>query len=124
MDNSQMTEVAKRYIEIINSHDLEAMCSLFDKDAYQEDPVGNEPNIGIDAIRDFYTHVLSSDIQAELTGSTRCAGNALAFPFDAFLGMEGANLKLEVIMVFEFNEEGKIKTMKAYWGAENCSEVI
>ncbi len=123
MDNNQMAEVAKRDIEIITSHDLEGMCSLFADDAYQEDPVGNEPNIGMDAIRDFYTHVLSSDIQAELTGSIRCAGNSVAFPFDVVLGMQGTNLKLEVIIVFEFNEAGKIKTMKAYWGAENCSEV-
>ncbi len=123
MDNSQMADVAKRYIGIISSHDLEAMCSLFAEDAYQEDPVGNEPNIGIDAIREFYTHVLSSDIRAELTGSMRCAGNSVAFPFDVFLGMEGSKMKLDVIIVFEFNEEGKIKTMKAYWGPENLSEI-
>ncbi len=123
MDNGQMADIARQYVELISSHDVDAMCELFADDAHQEDPVGNEPNIGIDAIREFYTHVLSSNIQAELTGSTRCAGNSVAFPFDAFLGMEGSNLKLEVIMVFEFNAEGKIKTMKAYWGAENCAEV-
>lgn len=123
MDNSQMAGVAGRYVEIISSHDLDAMCDLFADDAYQEDPVGHEPNVGIGAIREFYTHVFASDIRAELSGNIRCAGNSVAFPFDVFLGMEGSNLKLEVIMVFEFNDKGKIKTMKAYWGPENLTEV-
>ncbi len=123
MDNSQMAEIAKRYLEIINSHDVEDMCSLFAEDAYQEDPVGNEPNIGIDAIREFYYHVLASDIRAESTGNVRCAGNSVAFPFNAFIGMEGARFRLEVIIVFEFNEAGKIKSMMAYWGPENLSQI-
>ena len=92
-------------------------------DAYQEDPVGNEPNIGIDAIREFYEHILSSDIRAEFTGNIRCAGNSVAFPFEVTIGMEGARFKLEVIMVFEIKEEGKIEIMKAYWGSENLSQV-
>ena len=99
------------------------MCSLFADDAYQEHPVGNEPNIGIKAIRDFYEHVLASDIRAELTGDFRCAGNSVAFPFEVTIVMEGARFKLEVIMVFEINEEGKIKIMKAYWGPENLSQI-
>ena len=123
MDNSQLAAIATKYVETINSHNVNAMCSLFANDAYQEDPVGSEPNIGIDAIREFYSHVLSSDIRAELTGSTRCAGNSVAFPFDAIVGMESSVFRLEVIMVFEINDEVKITTMKAYWGPENLSAV-
>jgi len=123
MDNSEMAAVATKYIAEINSHDVDAMCALFADDAYQEDPVGNEPNIGINAIREFYEHVLSSDIRAESTGNVRCAGDSVAFPFNAFIGMAGARFKLEVILVFGFNDAGKIKTMKAYWGPENLSEV-
>jgi len=123
MNNAQMVEVARSYVELITSHDVDAICSLFADDAYQEDPVGNEPNIGIDAIREFYEHVLASDIRAELTGDFRCAGNSVAFPFEVTIGMEGARFKLEVIIVFEIAEGGKIETMKAYWGPENLSQV-
>ena len=29
-------------------------------------------------------------------------------------------MSMEMIEVLEFNEEGKIKLMRAYWGPENC----
>ena len=121
LDAKQMAEVAQRYVDIISSHDIEAMCNLFAADAIQEDPVGDEPHIGIDAIREFFQVGFSHDIKAELTGSARCAGNAVAFPLSVTFGAEGSQMKLEAIDVFEFNEDGKIQSMKAYWGADNCS---
>ncbi len=123
LDAKQMAEIAQRYVDIISSHDLEAMCNLFAPDAMQEDPVGGEPRIGIDAIREFYTGVLSHNIKAELIGSARCAGNSLAFPMAVTLGDEGSQVKLETINVYEFNKDGKFTSMKAYWGADNCSSV-
>jgi len=123
MDTSQMAECAQRYVDAISSHDIEALCSLFAADAIQEDPVGNEPRIGIDAIREFFQAGSSHIIKAELMGSARCAGNALAFPLAVIFGAEGSEMKLEAIDVFEFNEDGKIQSMKAYWGADNCSSL-
>ena len=123
MDTSQMAECAQRYVDAISSHDIEALCSLFAADAIQEDPVGNEPRIGIDAIREFFQAGSSHIIKAELMGSARCAGNALAFPLAVIFGAEGSEMKLEAIDVFEFNKDGKIQSMKAYWGADNCSSL-
>lgn len=123
MDNAQMAQIPKRYVEIVSSHDIEAMCSLFAADAIQEDPVGHDPHIGIEAIRDFFMVGFSADIKAELIGAPRCAGNSVAFPLAVTFAAGDSRLKLEAIDVFDFNEEGKIKSMKAYWGAENCSEV-
>ncbi len=123
MDNSQMAGIAQRYVEIVSSHDIEAMCGLFARDAYQEDPVGHEPHIGIDAIREFFQAGFSHIAKAELTGSIHCAGNTVAFPLAVIIDAGGSQLRLDAIDVFEFNEEGNIQTMKAYWGPENCSEV-
>jgi steroid delta-isomerase len=47
-----------------------------------------------------------------LSGDVRCAGNAAAFPFKVL--MEGVDIS--PIDVFEFNAEGKVQSMKAYWG--------
>ena len=123
MDTSQMAECAQRYVDAISSHDIEALCRLFAADAIQEDPVGDEPHIGVDAIREFFQAGSSHIIKAELMGSARCAGNALAFPLAVIFGAEGSEMKLEAIDVFEFNEDGKIQSMKAYWGADNCSSL-
>jgi steroid delta-isomerase len=123
MDTNQMAECAQRYVDAISSHDIEAVCSFFAADAIQEDPVGHEPYIGLDAIREFFMIGFSADIKAELIGSARCAGNAVAFPLSVTFGAGDAVMKLEAIDVFEFNEAGKIQSMKAYWGPENCSSL-
>ena len=39
----------------------------------------------------------------------------MAFPFQVTVGA----MKIEVIDVFEFDDSGKVVSMKAYWGAEN-----
>ena len=123
LDAKQMAEIAQKYVDIICSHDLEAMCDLFAPDAIQEDPVGGEIRAGIDAIREFYTGVLSHNIKAELIGSARCAGNSLAFPMTVTVGEEDSQVRLETINVYEFSKDGKFQSMKAYWGVDNCSSV-
>jgi len=123
LDNNQMADVARRYIEAVTSHDLDGVSALFAADAVQEDPVGHEPHVGIDAIREFFKVGFVADIRGELAGSVLCAPNAIAFPLAVTFKAGDSTLKLEAIDVFEFNEEGKIQSMKAYWGAENCREV-
>jgi steroid delta-isomerase len=46
-----------------------------------------------------------------LTGNPCCAGNAVAFPFNAVVG----DLRIEIIDVLEFNKPGKVQSMRAYW---------
>ena len=62
-----------------------------------------------------YEGALGAGAKLELTGAPRCAGNAVAFPFAAVM----PGMRMEIIDVFEFNDEGKVVSMKAYWGPEN-----
>ena len=39
----------------------------------------------------------------------------MAFPFQANAG----GMTIDIIDVFEYNDEGKVVSMKAYWGPEN-----
>ena len=52
----------------------------------------------------------------ELSGAPRCAGDAVAFPFIVHAG----EMKIEAIDVFEFDSDGRVASMKAYWGPENA----
>ena len=85
---------------------------IYADDAVVEDPVGSEPYIGIDAIVGFYEGAFATGAKIALSGDVRCAGNAAAFPFKVL--MEGVDIS--PIDVFEFNAEGKVQSMKAYWG--------
>jgi steroid delta-isomerase len=63
----------------------------------------------------FYEGGFSAGAKLVLTGEPRCAGNAVAFPFQ--VKMPG--LVIDVIDVFELNADGKVCSMKAYWSGEN-----
>jgi steroid delta-isomerase len=104
-----------KYVEAFDKSDPGIIRELYAEDAVVEDPVGTDPHVGMEAIMGFYEPSLQSGAKLELTGIPRCTGNAVAFPFRAVVG----EMKIEIIDVFEFNEDGKVTSMKAYWGPEN-----
>jgi len=123
MDTAHMIDCVERYINANSNHDIEVIEELFDINATVEDPVGSEPHVGLDSIREFYLNGFSSVVKAELTGNIRCAEGAAAFPFYVIAKIGDAKMKIEVIDVFEFTEQGKVRSMKAYWGQDNWSTV-
>lgn len=121
MEASEKLEYVKRYINGVSAHDIEAIKAIFDDNATVEDPAGTDPHIGIDAISKFYEQAFSVGVKLELTGPVRSAGNAAAFPFVCTVILGDSKLKIDVIDIFEFNQNGKVQSMRAYWGEENCS---
>ena len=115
MNAADKVKAVHRYVEAFEKAELDIIRELYAEDATVEDPVGTDPHKGMKAILDFYGPALSSGAKLELTGKPRCAGNAVAFPFKVVMPGFGA----EVIDVFEFNDAGKVVSMKAYWGQEN-----
>ena len=55
-----------------------------------------------------------------MSGPVRCAATSLAFPF--LLTVPGVRTN-NIIDVFDLNDEGKIISMKAYWGPTNSKPV-
>ena len=115
METADKLAMVDRYIEAFDKADLDIIRQIFAEDAVVEDPVGTDPHVGIEAVCAFYEGALGSGAKLVLSGTPRCAGNAVAFPFRA----EMPGMKIEIIDIFEFNEAGKVALMKAYWGPEN-----
>ena len=115
MDVAEKTAVVHKYVEAFARQDMNLIREIYAGDAVVEDPVGTDPHVGIDAIVAFYDRALNSGAQLELSGAVRCAGNTVAFPFRAVM----PGFAMEIIDVFEFNDAGKVVSMKAYWGPEN-----
>ncbi len=115
MENSDKVAAVNRYVEAFDKADIEIIKDIFADDAVVEDPVGTDPHEGIDAVCSFYEGALASGAKLVLTGNPRCAGNAVAFPFEA--RMEG--MAIQIIDVFEFNEDGKVIQMRAYWDKDS-----
>ena len=117
MQAADKIAVVEKYMQAFATNDLDLIKEIFAEDATVEDPVGGEVHRGIAAVLEFYRQGMAAGAKLELTGSPRCAGNAVAFPFCC----TAAGMKIQVIDVFEFNSDGKVLSMKAYWGPENVA---
>ncbi|MFQ3324604.1 MAG: steroid delta-isomerase [Pseudomonadales bacterium] len=117
MDTADKVTAVNKYVEAFANSDIDIIKQLYASDAIVEDPVGTDSYEGIEAIVAFYTTGLAAGAKLELTGPVRCAGNTAAFPFVCKVG----DMSINIIDVFEFNDAGKVTSMKAYWGPENFS---
>lgn len=115
MDTPTLQKAVATYAEAFEKADLGMIRSLYAADATVEDPVGTEPRQGIDAILEFYKSAFDMGVKLQLDGKPRCAGNTVAFNFHVIIG----DMKISPIDVFELNADGKVQSMKAYWGPEN-----
>ena len=117
MEASDKIAMVHKYVEAFDKADLGIIREIYSVDARVEDPVGTEVHDGIDAVCAFYEGALASGARLILTGEPRCSGNAVAFPFQATM----PGMTVDIIDVFEFDHQGKVNSMKAYWGPENIS---
>ena len=119
METSDQIAAVHKYVEAFEKSDMNIIKEIYAQDAIVEDPVGTDVHVGIEAVCAFYEGALASGAKLALTGTPRCAGNSVAFPFQ----VQMPGMAIEIIDVFEFDAAGKVCSMKAYWGAENSLPV-
>lgn len=104
--------------------DKDAWLALYTDDAEVADPVGVSPfdpagagHRGKAAIEKFWDTVIGP-ANLTITPGKRCpsGANTCAVPMTAVNDMgNGISTTVEMIAVYEVNDEGKITSMKAYW---------
>ena len=105
------------YLERVAKGRPDEIAELYAADATVEDPVGGEVHIGRQAIRGFYANVLKAEAETKVT-TLRALGNEVAFLWTLVIG----GLRIEIISVMTF-DDGKIASMKAYWGPDNITQL-
>lgn len=118
MSVEYMKNLVNRYIEAFDQADLNIIREIYAVDATVEDPVGSEIKQGIEEIVAFYQQGFAAGAKLSLTQDVRVAANSVAFAFNVRIG----DMTISPIDVFEVNQEGKIQSMKAYWGDENIKQ--
>ena len=106
------------YLELAAQGRADDIVDLYAEDATVEDPVGGEVHIGREAIRGFY------DDPCETTTPNRRCSHCGPRPGGGFywaltVEVGGNRMRIEIISTMTFNDDGKIASMKAYWGPEN-----
>ena len=118
-DAAQMDAAVKSYVDAYNRADLTGLVGLFALDATVEDPVGTPPKVGHGQIGSFFADGIELGAKLTLDGPVRCAADHAAFAFHVTLDWEGQTTRIDVIDIFHFDETGKIREMRAFFGAEN-----
>jgi len=110
------------YLELAAQGRTDDIVELYADDATVEDPVGGEVHIGREAIRGFYSMVPAGNNAAEMF-TLRVLGQEAAFYWALTVALGGNRVRIEIISTMTFNADGKIASMKAYWGPENITPV-
>jgi steroid Delta-isomerase len=120
-----IAETVNRYISLIAKGSADDLVDLYADDATVEDPVGGEVHIGRQAIHGFYSGLASADNaerECELV-TLRVAGQEAAFQFRLTVGAGEHRILIEPIDVMAFGEDGKVTAMKAYWSANDVTQL-
>jgi steroid delta-isomerase len=117
LNDQLIASVMQAYVDAMSGDDVEEVLVLFSDDAVVEDPVGSDAHSGKDALRVFYQASIDSVDHMVLEGSVRArekwgAAAMIAIP-------KGIDMKVETLDVMEFNDDGLITRMTAYWGDTN-----
>ena len=111
------TKAVHRYLETVSQGRPDDIVALYAEDATLEDPAGSDVHIGHEAIRGFYKAVEGANSTTEVV-TLRALGNEAAF----FWKLSIHGMTIEIISTMTFDDEGKIASMKAYWGPENITQ--
>jgi steroid delta-isomerase len=108
----------KRYLDLAAQGKVDEIVGLYAQDGTVEDPVGGEVHIGSEAIRGFYAMIPKGDNATELF-TLRALGQEAAFYWALTVEIGGNRLRIAIISTMTFNGDGKIASMKAYWGPDD-----
>lgn len=117
----QITAAVLAYVSAFDQGDPDAAAALFAEDAVVEDPIGSPPHVGQAAIRAFYAASIQTGAKLTLTGPLRIAPPHLAFAMQVRLNWQGRDMAIDVIDTMEFNADGKVSRMQAYFGPSNMA---
>jgi steroid Delta-isomerase len=119
VDTPAKLDFVRRYLQALSDGDLSTVKGFFDEKSTFEDPYGGRRLEGVDKIGAFYQKVFAQGVAAKQTGDAHCCGDSVAVPYRATVG----KAQIDVITVFQFADNGKLQSMRAYWGPENMTTV-
>ncbi len=113
-ERARLVEVCDRYIAAVESGDPDAVLELFADEPSIEDPVGSEPRVGREMVREFYAQNADVELRLRRIGPVTVVGNRAAFQFRIEVPLGEDELVMASTDVMTFDAEGRILSMTAY----------
>ncbi|MFT4520744.1 MAG: steroid delta-isomerase [Halioglobus sp.] len=120
LNDQHIANTLQAYVDAITGDDVEKVLELFAHNAVVEDPIGTDPHVGTQALRVFYQMAVDNVELMTLEGHVRVRDQWGAVGMTA--KPKGMKMVMETLDVMEFNQDGLIINMKAYWGDSNFVE--
>ena len=114
VDTKSIADTVHRYLAAAATGSGTEIASLFADGATVEDPAGTEAHFGREAIAAFYDSVRGGERRMDLL-TLKVAGNVAAFHFRVTTITEDATIIVEPIDVMTFDDQSRIKSMRAIW---------
>ncbi|MFL6059848.1 MAG: nuclear transport factor 2 family protein [Marmoricola sp.] len=118
--DEQVEAGVRRYLGLVAGGSAAEIAALYADNAVLEDPVGSEPLRGREAIQAFYATLEPMTVTTELQTIRVCGGEA-AFQFHIETDTGAGVAILEPFENMAFDEDGKIRSMRAWWGAADMT---
>lgn len=116
--NERIREVVQRYVDLVGIGTADEIVALFADGATVEDPVGSEVRATREDIHAFYKALEGLQQESRLV-ELRIAGGEAAFHFELVTRADGLTYTLGPFDVMTFDDDGRITSMRAYWGEED-----
>ncbi|QCB49256.1 steroid delta-isomerase [Rhodococcus sp. PAMC28707] len=110
------------YVQAVAHGTVDDVLALYAEGATVEDPVGTEVKTTEASIREFYAVVEPMEQTGEVL-TVRIAASTAAFHFKLTTKFGDKMLEMSPIDVMEFDDEGKITSMRAIWGQEDMVQI-
>ena len=117
LDPATVRDRINEYYAVISRGDVERAVAMFAEGAIMRDPVGTPPATDADQRRARYAGIGAAFDAFTITPEhvTVCGDEAAAKWTVRAHSMQGKDVSFEGISTFQFNDEGRITLMSAYW---------
>jgi steroid delta-isomerase len=114
----RIREVVDEYVRLVAIGTAAEIAALYADGATVEDPVGSDVLTGAEAITAFYSGLEGLEQKTRML-ALRVAGGEAAFHFEVQTFADGVTYTLAPFDVMVFDDDGKITSMRAYWGDDD-----
>jgi steroid delta-isomerase len=111
----RIREVVETYVRLVGSGTSDEIVALYAEDATVEDPVGTDVRVGHGPIKEFYATLDGLEQETRLL-ALRIAGGEAVFHFEIVTRAGGQTYTLAPIDAMTFHDDGRISSMRAFWG--------
>lgn len=112
----QVRAVVDDYLASFPKKDRDAFLACFADDAKHVDPVPSPPNVGKEAIGQFWDNIvaMADKLEPELERVNVC-GSQAAVVFTMNARSDGGGSAIDIVDILDVNDDGKIAALHAYW---------